>query len=376
MRRLVRIVFSVAVLSIFALPVFAADDDFSNRLSNVEKGLEKIQNTVGSWSFYGKVIISDWYTDYDEEAGDTQTANLDLQSNSRFGANFKRGNIGGKAEIGLNDDSNAVQTRYLYMYYDLDNVRILFGQDDTPIKTNVSKQAFQTDCGMQPFAPANISRRTQLKIAVNGFEFALLKLHTKGLVPGLTTGDVAEYLPKIAASYAFNVNNFWAKVYGGFQTYRIETDPKDYTVNSYIAGLSGGVDLDPFYVNAAFMTGQNCAQYGLSNMIGGVDKPNDAWVEDGDLKDQQTIGATLVAGYKASKRVSFETGFGYVTKDSDRAIATDDDEAMGGYLQTSITVLPGWDIKPEVGFYDYKKDLRGQDEGSMWYAGIQNVVSF
>jgi hypothetical protein len=371
----------IGLLFILATSVFAAEvgnDDLSGRLTNVENGLDKVLKGIGSWSFYGQVHLSDFYTDYNEDAGDADTANFDLGGISRFGATVKRGNFGGKAEIGIDDDANAVKTRFLYGYYDLGSTRLTIGQDNAPSKTDVSRQVLG-DYNMQQFAPVSINRRTQIKVATRGFELALLKLHAKGLVPNADnanyTGNVAEYLPKIEASYRFDADNYWAKVYGGFQTYKIETAARDFTINAYIAGLSGGVKFDPVYVNAAFMTGQNCAQYGLSNMIAGTNKPNDAWIENNKVQNQQTIGATLVAGVQVNKMVSLETGFGYVTKKSDRAAATEDDEAIGGYLQLPITIVKGWVVTPEVGCYDYKKDLYGDDEGSMWYAGFKNVFS-
>jgi len=379
----------VGLMIICAIPTWAAQTNESaliTRVENIEKSLDKIQNGIGKWSFYGQVRIEDFYVKNDDIAGSydylkygtVNGSSFDLISSSRFGADVKHGNYGAKVEFGLDDDANAVSTRYIYAYYDFSkDTRLLIGKDNMPTKANISKQIFNNDIALNQFAPISNNRRTQIKLMSHGFQLALLEQHAKALVPGAPSdGALKEYFPKIEVAYRYENNIIWTQVYCGFQNYQIQTAVKDYNINAYLAGISGGVKIDNIYINAAFITAQNAGQYGFSSLIQGSDKPNDAFIEGGVVKDQHVYGTSMVIGFKPNKRLRLEAGAGYVNKSSERNVAIYHDESFGGYIQAPFTITKGWVVTPEVAYYDFKKDMLGKEQGSMWYAGFNSTIFF
>ena len=55
-------------------------------------------------------------------------------------------------------------------------------------------------------------------------------------------------LPKIEAKYTFSTDMFKVGVVGGYNSYEVDTDAKDYDVDSWVAALWGQVNMGPAYV--------------------------------------------------------------------------------------------------------------------------------
>jgi len=339
----------VGLMFCVASPALSTEADLETRIGNLE-------NAIGAWSFYGSARVSSFWTSQDEEAGDDSEFALDMQGNSRLGATVKLGDLGGGFEFAVDDDAG-VNTRKLYGTYNFGDAQILVGQTYTPVNMFYSNQVYGNDTDMLNFAPAYNSRRPMIQFAMDGFKVALVKQHAKGLVTvdGLDASteeyETDEAIPKVEARYHFAQGSFFGDVYGGYQTYKISsTTTKDYNINSYVAGVGGGVTLDPVTIKVAVYAGQNVGQYGLWTQ--GVD---DAVIETGEVKDVQTIAEALILTLKANDMVSFEAGLGFISHDSDSVLATEDDEAMVAYGQSVIKIAKGFMIVPEVGYYDYKK---------------------
>lgn len=356
----------VGLMFYFAVPAFSAEGD----LEALSKRIEKIENTVGSWSFYGSARVGAFWTDQDLEAGDNSRFDLDLQGNSRFGANVKHGNLGGQLELGIDD--GGVSTRLIYGTYNFGDAQFLVGQAYTPVNSFISNQVFGGDSDLLNAGGVYGGRRPMLQFKIDGFKVALVKQHAMSIVDGSPAGSkLDDNLPKIEAGYHFAKDNFFGDVFGGYQTYAISSPGRDYDIDAYVIGAAGGAKFGPAYINAGVYTGQNIGQYGL--WVLGDAK---AVIDSNEVKNSQSIGALLVLGLKATDMVSFEGGLGYLVHDSDKASAIDKDKTMVAYVQSVIKIAKGFMIVPEVGYYDYKKNLAGTDEGSMWYAGLKTQIDF
>jgi len=50
--------------------------------------------------------------------------------------------------------------------------------------------------------------------------------------------------------------------------------------------------------------------------------------------------------------------------------------AWATYLQAVVTLAPGVNLVPEVGYFDYMDNADGDDEGYEWYAGAKWQIDF
>lgn len=346
-----------ALLMLCAAPVFAA----------------------ANWNFYGSARMTAFWTDQNEEAGDDSGLTYDFQNNSRLGATVVNGNFGGGFEFGINDDgdSDEFNTRLLYGWYNFSkDAQLLVGQMYTPTCTFISNQVFMEDVNFLFFAPAYNGRRGMIQFKYDGLKIALVKQHAQAVLSGAPAGsELDTTFPKIEASYTFATKAFWMTVYGGYQTYEMDSATLDYDVDAYLLGITGGVNMGPAYIRAGVFTTKNPGVYGVLTRATytGSNKPV---IEGGEIKDSSAIGSALVVGVKATENVKFEAGLGYIVDKHDRAAAIDDDKTMGAYLQSVITVGKALSFTPEIGYYDYKNSLSGADQGSMWYAGVKTQIDF
>lgn len=367
MKKLLVILFAVALVFTFSAPAISADADDAT-LQSLSDRLEALECAVGCWSFYGSARVMTFWTDEDENAGDDEGLTHDLQGNSRLGAVVKKGDLGGAFEFAVSDSN--VSTRLLYGTWNFGAGEILVGQSYTPCGDMFySNQVFDTDTDLLCVGQAYNGRRPMLQLSIGGFKVALVKQHAQSLLG--QAGDLDNDFPKIEAKYHFASDVFFADVFAGYQTYTIDTATTDYDIDSYVAGLGGGVNAGPVYVKATGYIGQNTGQYGLWQL--GAD---DVVIAGGEIKDVETMGGVIVVGVKASDMLTFEAGLGYLSHDSDAAAATEDDETMAYYANCTVNIAKGFFIVPEVGVIDFMDDNTGADEGTLTYAGLKTQINF
>lgn len=367
MKKLLVILFAVALVCTFSAPAISAEGD-DLTLQSLSDRLEALECAVGCWSFYGSARVTTFYTDEDENAGDDEGLTHDLQGNSRLGAVVKKGDLGGGFEFAVSDSD--VTTRKIYGTWNFGAGEILVGKTYTPCGDMFySNQVYGSDKDLLQVGQAYNGRRPMLQLSMAGFKVALVKQHAQSLLS--QTGDLDNDFPKIEAKYHFASDVFFADVFAGYQTYTIDTAATDYDVDSYVAGLGGGVNVGPAYIKASGYVGQNTAQYGLWQF-----GDADAVIEGGEVKDCETMGGLVVLGVKASDMLTFEAGLGYLSHDSDAAAATEDDETMSYYANCTVNIAKGFFIVPEVGVIDYMDDNTGADEGKLTYAGLKTQINF
>jgi hypothetical protein len=345
------------------------------------------------WNFYGSARMATFYEsrDYGNGSGDLsgkgtqfngdqdQDAEVSwaLQGNSRLGATVKAENVGGRVELGLKTGDSGgdadVGTRRIFGTWDFGAATLKVGKDYSPTSQFISGQVYDGDLGLLGIGTGYSSRNSQIALSFGGFEVALLDPRSGGIIRGMTTGDVDHYIPKIEAGWGMSFDTWNFKLNGGFQTYEIEgagVADEDVDVTSWTLGADAGVNFGPAYVKAAINYGTNWANAGWHISSNGA-------VYDGDdgTDDVDSLMGALVAGFKFTDQLTFEGGFGYRDDDPD-APGQDNDEQFSYYLQAVISLAPGVWIIPEVGYYDLKDDINGDDEGDFLYLGAKWQIDF
>ncbi|MBN1380926.1 MAG: hypothetical protein JXA41_04555 [Deltaproteobacteria bacterium] len=381
MRKLLTVICLSVLLIFLAAPAFAQQNDFGKRL-------EKLENTIGAWNFYGSIRLLAIWEEQTETTigfkGSTPTGGdrdltFDLQDNTRLGALVKKGNLSAGYEIAL-DDTDALETRIAYAKWTFDNgIGLLIGQHYTPAVVDVSDSIAINDNSYMWSVPYN-GRRPQFTLSYGGLRVGLVKQHAQYVISGAPAdAEIDTTIPKIEASYTYRpTKKAWFTVVGGYQTYALSSEiGEEYDIDSYVIGAAGKMKFGPASVAACVWTGQNTAPYGLLSAAKWTGANKSAIrIEADGLKDEQVLGVTSVATFDASKALSFEAGAAYQKTTSDRTGYTEDDETIGYYLQSRIKVSKYLWFIPEIGYFDYKDDLKGADQGQMWYAGIQTRIDF
>jgi len=191
MRKIVVPLFVIGLFFVLSAPAPAAE-------KTVEDRVKALEDTIGSWSFYGSVRYATFYettsndaafkdtgkvttlaTDADMLGSDQKKTLWGLAPNTRIGASVNKDDLGGKYEIGFKDDAT-LYTRLLYGAYTFDNVTFLAGQDYTPLSPSFCNQAFKGDTGLKEFGQIDEtgSRVPQLKVKWNGLQVALVRTNT------------------------------------------------------------------------------------------------------------------------------------------------------------------------------------------------------
>ena len=339
------------------------------------------------WNFYGSARMATFYVsrDYGDGSGDVSgkgtvfngdqdkddNVNWELQGNSRLGATVKGENVGGRFEFGINESD--VTSRRIYGTWDFGAATLKVGKDYSPTSQFISGQVFDGDLGLLGIGTGYSSRNGQIALSFGGFEVALIDTGSAGIIRGMTTGDVDEYLPKIEAGWgmAFDTWNF--NIQGGYQWYEIEkagAANEDVDVTSYTIGADAGVNFGPLYVKGAFTWGTNWANAGWHISTYGA-----SYDGDDDTDDVDSWQGALVAGFKFTDQLTFEGGFGYRNDDSD-APGEDEYEQYSYYVQAVISLAPGVWMIPEVGYYDLDDDIGDEVDGDQLYVGAKWQIDF
>lgn len=363
----------VAFVCAFALPAMAAEEV--------------------SWKFYGSARMGTFYEKDDALATpgllfDDSDLAWGLQSNSRIGARVKAGDIGGRFEYG---HTGTVNLRLLYGTWNFGAGTILVGQDYTPLNIFYSNQVAQGDTDLLPFGGIYRGRRPQLKLKIAGFDLALVE-PTTSAIPG--TPFAAEFdttIPKIEASYGFNVGVLNLKLLGGYASYDVVNSATDqeYGIDSYFYGVALKAGFGPFTLAGNVWGGQNLGPFGFSvnstTAAGGqsgfgpgiTEFP--AWDGVNDFNDNDSFGWYLVATFKATDVLTFEGGYGSVKHELD-APGTWEDDSASWYVNCTINIAKGFFVVPEIGQFDYKDVQWGTptstDQGDTTYFGAKWQINF
>lgn len=348
MKKLLVLFAAVALVAAFALPAAAADED--------------------AWSFYGSARVSTWYESFNSDLGDldTNNFNIDLQGNSRIGANVKHGDIGGRFEYGT-----GVNVRLLYGTWDFGGGEFLVGQGYTPVNRFPSNQVFGGDADLLPYGGIYNGRHPMLQLKMGGFKVALMQVDDAS---DLGTGGGEEHpFPKLEAAYNMTAGPAALKFMGGWQKYTVDPDDIDESVMSYFLGIGSTFNFGAVTLSADGWYGTNIGQYALWH-----NTFDDAVVvgtgDAASVEDTKSFGLLGVFNFKATDMWAFELGVGYTESDNDTFLAKDDEIAF--YGNAVATLAPGFFIVPEIGYIDFGDSVLETDQGDLWYFGAKFQINF
>jgi len=340
-------------------------------------GAFTVSAMAAEWDFYGSARMATFWNDPDSDWNRPAGASFDgidegtvwdLEGISRVGASVKSGAIAGRFEYGT-----GVNLRHLYGTWDFGEGELLVGQTWTPLGAiGYSNQVWNNEDGLCSFGKADDCRDPMIMVSVKGLKVAFLKNAGTDLGTGR---DLEIKFPKVEVSYHLALDKLFADVFAGYQTYEIKNIAGigDQDVNAYLVGLGGGVDLGKAYVNLGGYYAVNSGQFGL-----GAATDDDARLTGSDIDDNKTMGGLIVAGFKASDKLTVEAGFGYVRSEMDDEIPayTDKDDAMSYYVNATVNLADGCFVVPEVGVVDLMDDGLGKSEGKDIYAGMKWQIDF
>jgi len=410
---------------------------------------------AADWEFFGIANIRTQWRSADQESRDnTQVVNpatgmavqnsegdlmWDRMVTGSIGATVQAGNIGGKfnmrvLEASGNVDTTAGNMTELYGTWDFGMGQLLVGKTLGPVNFFPSAQVSLDDFGMvglggllsyfKPMLQASFGLGPgQLKVALlapeisqldnpfntppswtNSLSGAVLVGGTPGVAAtnaAYAWTDTTATIPKIEASYQFDIgqHSFW--IGGGYQTF----DGVDYlaanafgeqseSIDSYVFGLGWLTNWGPFYFNGDVFIGQNGDQYQMTFQQG-----NDSAYFDPvtrNLMDNEQFGFMLVVGWKFNDMLKIEGGYGYLkntlsadnfTNSAGFVFNDPEDDMWGAYVQLPITLSPGMMIIPEVSYFDWQDNeinpragtglIDGtDDEGTTTYFGATWRITF
>ena len=286
----------LAASMVFGFSAMSAAED-----KTIEERVKALEDVIGSFNIYGSARFQTFYNDSNlGPNSDDADLTWDSASNARMGATVSKEKISGVYEVGLDDDYG-VYTRLIYATYNFGAGTLVIGQDYTPLSSMFySNQVYGDDLGLTGWGAIYESRIAQIKLMAGGFEIAFVRPSNARLLKGeseavdkVLKADTDVLMPKIEVRYHLEQEKFFADVFGGFLSYKLDdiemsgVNYGDETVNSWVAGIGGGLKLDPAYIRAQAYYAQNARSFGLDhvNALG-------AYIDSaGKLVDEDNFGA-------------------------------------------------------------------------------------
>jgi len=368
MRRLLVLIAAVALAASFTVPAMAAEKEVS---------------------FYGRVWMDTFMKDYSKEwvgyPNDDSDLLWNLQENgtSRFGANFKWGDMSANVEI---RPWSISMYRQWWGAWNFGAGTLLVGHTWSPLYINATicaQCAEGGSAGGYGFWVGDL-RRAQIRLTTGGLTVALVEPSASTYVvggAGVTEFDTS--LPKLEATYTLNVGPVTLVPFLGWQSYDetvIATD-KSYGIDGMVYGITVKYPIGPGYVNGQIWMTQNGKEWGdlYHTGFGAQYDP----VSD-SIVDEDGMGYGIEAGMKLSDTMTFAVGYGSVTYELDIPAwaggGTAEDEASSMYAQLEIQLAPGFWVTPEIGVIDAGDQtapgVAPVEEGDLTYYGAVWKIHF
>jgi len=347
---------------------------------------------AADWSFYGSARMSTFSAERSKElvgtlggnavAYDDTDTTWDLQSNARLGANVDAGDVTGRFELGLQDETAAatggVYARIIWGEWDFGGGKLGVGKHYTPLTNLYSGQAYGNDAGLLSYGAIYFGRKAMVQLTFGGFKVALVEPTGAGVT--LDDGsflDTNITIPSIYAKYKFKTDTFFVEGFGGYGSYdQVGINDKEYSIDSNMFGVGAGADFGAFYFKANVYAAQNGSALGSSE----AETANAVYNATTDgFDDTDTIGYLALVGFKANDMLKFEAGYGATNHEvTSNGVETEND-ANSWYLQAVVTLAPGVFIVPEVGRLDLDDTTVGgvsTAQGDTTYFGCKWQINF
>ena len=350
LRKIIKSCLTTTLLCSIAVPAYAASD----------------------WSFYGSSRVSTFQENLSKEQNSATTGKassnfaLDLQSNSRIGANVKNGEFAGRFEYG-----SAPSLRLIYGTWEPSAGTLLIGQSYTPANIGISNQVYGGDNNITSAGVLDTGRDPMIQFSTKmGLTVAAVKPNRND---SANLGKTTSSLPAIEASYNFESGGFSAGIVIGTESLKSESATTSVTQTATVAGGHAQMKFGAARIALAFLSATNANNYGMSIEGGSADATYDATT--GNLTDATSTGFGLVGGSALSETMSIEAGYASLTNNSGVTGAKDDGTTIF-YLQLPIKLASAVSVIPELSTYDYAKDSTDAKEGSKTYAGAKWMINF
>lgn len=336
---------------------------------------------------YGSVRFRTYWADKDKDFSGTGYSDEDLEWRigylSRWGVNYQSGNIKGKVELDTRDkDGNEgsseigdVRLRHIYGEWDFGSGKLLIGQTFNPCTVYSSSLGYYSG-GIQKFGGLGLSyfRTSQIRLTFGDLQLAFLSPDTS---QHLGFADVDTTFPRFEARYSMKLDPVAIDFMGGIQSYDVvDSFDHEESVDSYLLGLYARVNFGAAYVKGVLTYAQNGLNYGLWSATV-VDQA--AVVENGDIKDAECWGGSLVAGLKISDTLTVEGSAGFASSENNDQALKNEDDAQVYTALAKVTLAPGVIVQPEIIYED--RDERWDDgvktkKGDAWIYGVFWVINF
>ncbi len=329
---------------------------------------------------YGSARLGYWYENLNKDMTGYDKTDMDLnymlQTNSRFGVNFKNDNLTAKVELGSKDPLNL---RLLWAKFKFTGYSVLIGQDNDGTN-EYSAQVYGEDLNLIGYGAVDGGRNPMVKMELdNGFYFSLIKLYTdKDPASVSDTKKMDILFPKLNLGYKIKMDNLYFHPTFVYQSYSYDKDATtviDGSVNSWLVACTAQMNLDPLTIRAHVNYGINTGNMGYK---GPSNKAK--W----DSEKNETIDTTTMGGFgeiafKMNDTMTFDSGVGFASSANDTFVDANNkkisDSQMSAYAQMKIK-MSKLQLIPEIGIVDNMKKTDDTKEGSKLYFGTQLRMDF
>lgn len=336
-----------------------------------------------SVSLYGAVYFNTYWQDRDKEVTGTGYDDTDLtwdidEGDTRFGANFKAGDIAAQVEI--RPDSTSIMRQW-WGQWDFGAGKLLIGH--TWLPTFIPADAAPRGPYAVGHIPSNVrSRQIQLAFPVgNGtLKVAAVKPNDGGAITGFTSVDTDTTIPRLEAQYDIKFGPAHAKLAGGYNTYDVvDASDKEEGVDSYLLGGYFSIGFGALTFNASLYTGQNIKQWGPPQS--GDDSLGAAYINN-SVEDSDVLGYHASLIWVISDQFRLQGGYGAASAERKSTVAgapDDEDDKSCYYVSAPIYVTKGLVLTPYLAVVDNEDKTVGgtkTEEGKTTYYGARWVIRF
>ena len=319
-------------------------------------------------------------TNYDDEDLDWRIGYL-----SRWGVNYKSGNIKGKLEMDTRDadkeegsaELGDVRVRHLYGEWDFGSGKLLIGQTFNPCTVYASGLGYYSG-GLQPFHSTGLKyfRTSQIRLTFDKFMIAFLTPDTE---QDYGEADIDTTFPRIEMRYSMKLDPVTLDFMGGWQQYDVvnATDDEE-DITSYFLGLYAQANFGPMYVKGLVNYRQNGGNYGLWSNVQETASYTDV-AGSQNVDDATAIGYSAVIGYKLADNITVEAAYAASNAENDDLTGDPEDDASAYALLVKYSPAPGVIIQPEL-IYDDREDSdyigADDDQGDALIFGVFWMINF
>lgn len=364
-------------------------------------------------NLYGSVRMETFYRSTSKEAADRgggldkDETTFTIGDSSRFGANFKAGNMSANVELrpqGGGEGGSSMNFRQWWGQVDFTGWQLRVGQQSVidglfPPGCCIDEGSVQSSFGGWSGRVRQPGLAAFIPIGQGTFKFGLFSTGSGAGASGADTtagspvfgydAGTDEVIPQIQASYDIKFGPAAVKFVAGYNTYDevywastgSPTTDVTYSIDAWIIGGQAEANFGPLTVMWQIHYAQNAAAYRQSTSGGALVLPAYDVTGNGiqDVSEWGTFGRFI---YKMSDMVTWEVGGGYLSQTRDGTPSLDkiDDDSMFLYLNAQIFLAKTFRFTPEIGYFDYRSRDEGPtttiEQGDQFYWGAYWRIDF